>query len=87
MTLKVVSNDGDGPEGPSPADLARLRFAEQLAAMMKECLSENPAVAMLVWERRNGPAIELRSLVTPASQAIHRGLTDLLWEHHHEPDA
>jgi hypothetical protein len=80
MTLKVVSNDGDGPEGPSPADLARLRFAEQLAAMMKECLSENPAVAMLVWEARSGQSIQLRSLVTPASQAVHRGIVELLWD-------
>ena len=81
MKLRVV--DGGG-ETPPPADTG---MADRLEAMVKECLQSNPSVVMLVWEAQSGSGLsELRTLVTPPSQAIIRGLVELLHEQIHSDE-
>jgi hypothetical protein len=84
---KFTVIDGGGSDGDGPSPMAALRaehFAAQLRMMMDECLKANPTFAVLVWEGKAGEGVsELRTLVTPPSQAALRGVVELLYEQIH----
>jgi hypothetical protein len=58
-------------------------MAVRLRAMVEECLKSKPTVAMIVWESGEGATTQLQSLITPASQAVFRGLVELMYEQAH----
>lgn len=92
MSFKVIDGGaagGDEPPTQPPttnASAARENMRVRLEAMVKECLDSGASVAMLVWEGKGSDnrSTELRALVTPGSQAVHRGLVELMWEQIHE---
>ena len=82
--MKLTVIDGGASEAPPPADNG---MAERLKAMVEECLKGKPTVVMLVWESGTpGSHTELMTLVTPPSQAVIRGLVELLHEQIHSSE-
>jgi hypothetical protein len=79
----TVIDGGDGSGNPTPPAAPPSDMAVRLRAMVEECLKSKPTVAMLVWESGEGATTQMMSLITPPSQAVFRGLVELMYEQAH----
>ena len=82
MQLTVIDGGVDPTDRPPTDNGMRAR----LLAMVEECLRSNPQVAMLVWETGSGKTTQMMTLVTPSSQAVIRGLVELMHEQVHSEE-
>lgn len=82
MKLTVIDGGADPTERPPSDNGIRAR----LLAMVEECLKGDPQVAMLVWEAGRGGVTQLMTLVTPPSQAVIRGMVELMHEQIHSDE-
>ena len=82
MAFRIIeggsSESGGEPPAAPPSDMA-----VRMRAMVEECLKSKPTVAMLVWESGEGVTTQMMSLITPPSQAVFRGLVELMYEQAH----
>jgi hypothetical protein len=82
MAFRIIEG-GSGESGGEPPATPPSDMSVRMRAMVEECLKSKPTVAMLVWESGDGATTQMMSLITPPSQAVFRGLVELMYEQAH----